>query len=122
MITCVLRYSSLVTLFTKLSLVGIEVKSAVGEGGLPVPIEQRVGRVCTPELIAKNGDRVITIVLSAAEAAKLPDVATPDFLCDWRSDEVDEDGELLPWPQYEVTAPDGWPDTEAYYQGAGKLV
>lgn len=131
MIKCVLRYASLETLFAKLAALGIAVKP-VKEGVEWCPIENRIGRVCTPELIALNGDRIITIVLSKEEAAKLPDVFAPDFLCDWRSDEVDEDGNLLPWPEYEVDTPEGWPTETVsedgktvtpcrYTQGAGRI-
>lgn len=132
MIKCVLRYASLNTLFSKLAAIGISVQPAVDTEGAAIPLELRVGRICTPELVALNGDRVITIVLSKEEAAKLPDVSSPDFLCDWRSDEVDEEGNLLPWPEYEIPAPEGWPKETigedgktvtpcAYKQGAGRI-
>lgn len=108
MVKCVLRYADLETLFAKLSDIGITVKP-VEEGVEWCPVETRIGRVCTPELVALNGDRVITIVLAKEEAALLPDVSSPDFLTDWRSDEVDEEGCLLPWPEYQVEIPEGWP-------------
>lgn len=132
MIKCVLRYASLDTLLAKLAALGIPVQPERDTEGAAIPLESRVGRICTPELIALNGDRVITIVLAKEEAAKLPDVSAPDFLCDWRSDEVDEDGNLLPWPEYEIPAPEGWPKETvsedgktttpcAYRQGAGRI-
>lgn len=126
MIKCVLRYASIATLLSKLSALGVSVDEEAEAW------EGRIGTVCTPELVALNGDRIITIVLSKEEAAKLPDVTAPDFLCDWRSDEVDEEGNHLPWPEYEIDAPKGWPKETVsedgktvtpcvYKQGAGRI-
>lgn len=126
MIKCVLRYADIETLLAKLAAIGVTVNKDAETW------ENVVGRVCTPEMVALNGDRIITVVLLKEEAAKLPDVTAPDFLCDWRSDEVDEDGNLLPWPEYEILAPEGWPKETVsedgktttpcvYKQGAGRI-
>lgn len=67
--------------------------------------------------------------LSKEQAALIPEVSSPDFLCDWRSDETEDveiDGQMveqpLPWPEYEVTAYDEDGNVSGtYLQGCGKI-
>ncbi len=122
MVECVLRFSDLETFLGKMSELGIAVRP---EGD----IESRCGRVMTPPLALADGNLALTIRLEDDEAALIPDITSPDFLCDWRSDEVEEEdvyGEIvkqpLPWPEYGITVYDidGNP-AGIRMQGVGKI-
>jgi len=63
--------------------------------------EQLVGGMNCPYMQIDSGDYILTVKLSPADAALIPEVTSPDFLCDWRDDELFEEA-LLPYPQYDV--------------------
>jgi len=119
----VFRFSDTETFIAKLAQLGVPTRPAISEDGIPHSIEERAGRCMTPPLVDVRGNLVSAILLIDEEAAKIPDVTSPVFLCDWRSDEtetvieVTEDGEQeveqpLPWPAYEINT----------YDEAGKVV
>jgi len=109
----VFRYADIETFIAKLAQLGVPTRPAISEDGIPHSIEERAGRVMTPPLVDVRGNLVSAILLTEEEAARIPDVTSPVFLCDWRSDETEtvtvdtEDGpqtvaQLLPWPAYEI--------------------
>lgn len=122
MIDCVFRFSDLETFISKMGDLGVDTKPATDEDGNTYTIEQRAGVVMTPPLIATNGNLVSCVRLTGEQAALTPEVTAPDFLCDWRSDEVDEEGNSLPWPEYEVNQYDEQGAVSGtYMQGCGRI-
>ena len=129
MIDCVFRFAELETFIAKMAALGVATRDAVDAEGTPCCIEQRVGAVMTPPLTTALGDLVCCVRLSKEQAALIPEVSSPDFLCDWRSDETEEveiDGQTveqaLPWPEYEVNQYDDQGDISGtYMQGCGRI-
>ena len=129
MIDCVFRFAELETFIAKMAALGVATRDAVDAEGTPCCIEQRVGAVMTPPLTTALGDLVCCVRLSKEQAALIPEVSSPDFLCDWRSDETEEveiDGQMveqaLPWPEYEVNQYDDQGDISGtYMQGCGRI-
>ena len=129
----VFRFSDTETFIAKLAQLGVSTRPAISEDGIPHSIEERAGRCMTPPLVDVRGNLVSAILLIDEEAAKIPDVTSPVFLCDWRSDETEtvtvdtEDGpqeveRLLPWPEYEIAVygEDG-KQTGTRMQGCGRI-
>ena len=129
----VFRFSDTETFIAKLAQLGVSTRPAISEDGIPHSIEERAGRCMTPPLVDVRGNLVSAILLIDEEAAKIPDVTSPVFLCDWRSDETEtviettEEGEqeverLLPWPEYEIVVygEDG-KQTGTRMQGCGRI-
>ena len=129
----VFRFSDTETFIAKLAQLGVPTRPAISEDGIPHSIEERAGRCMTPPLVDVRGNLVSAILLIDEEAAKIPDVTSPVFLCDWRSDETEtvtvdtEDGpqeveRLLPWPEYEIAVygEDG-KQTGTRMQGCGRI-
>lgn len=113
MITAVFRFLNFETFVAKLTALGVPTRPAVDEDGVNVPVEYRIGQCTTPPLQDVRGNLACCVMLTDEQAAKIPDVTSPEFLCDWRSDETEtviedtEDGPQeverpLPWPEYEV--------------------
>lgn len=114
MITAVFRFLNFETFVTNLAALGVPTHPDVDEDGNNVPIEYRIAQCTTPPLHDIRGNLVCCVLLTEEQAALIPDVTDPDFLCDWRSDEVmdveevAEDGSIfvheqpLPWPTYEI--------------------
>ena len=67
-----------------------------------VPVEEQIARCSTPEQVTHQGN-VRTIRLHESEAALIPEITSPDFLCDWRSDEENAPED---WPSYTYDATD----------------
>ena len=120
----VFRFLDLETFIGKLAQLGIPTRPAVDEEGNIVPLESRVGAVMNahnpPDV---RGHRTATVRLTPEQAALIPDVTSPEFLCDWREDEAEiatVDSEQveqpLPWPEYEIPGEDG-----TYWLGAGGI-
>lgn len=133
MITAVFRFLNFETFVSKLAQLGLSTRPATDEDGNPMPVEYRIGQCTTPTLTDVRGNLACCVLLTEEQAAKIPDVTDPDFLCDWRSDEtetvieVTEDGEqeverLLPWPEYEIAVygEDG-KQTGTRMQGCGRI-
>ncbi len=129
MIDCVFRFAELETFIAKMAALGVATRDAVDAEGTPCCIEQRIGTCLTPPLTTALGDLVCCVRLSKEQAALIPEVSSPDFLCDWRSDETEEveiDGQTveqdLPWPEYEVNQYDDQGDISGtYMQGCGRI-
>jgi len=133
MITAVFRFLNFETFVAKLTAIGVPTRPAVDEDGNNVPVEYRIGQCTTPPLQDVRGNLACCVLLTEEQAAKIPDVTAPDFLCDWRSDEtetvveVTEDGEqeverLLPWPEYEIAVYDNdGKQTGTRMQGCGRI-
>ena len=129
----VFRFSDTETFIAKLAQLGVSTRPAISEDGIPHSIEERAGRCMTPPLVDVRGNLVSAILLIDEEAAKIPDVTSPVFLCDWRSDETEtviettEEGEqeverLLPWPEYEIAVYDeDGKQTGTRMQGCGRI-
>ncbi len=129
----VFRALNLETLVSKLAQLGLPTRPATDEDGNPTPVEYRIGQCTTPPLHDVRGNLVCCVLLTEEQAALIPDVTAPDFLCDWRSDEtetvieVTEDGEqeverLLPWPEYEIAVYDNdGKQTGTRMQGCGRI-
>lgn len=120
----VFRFLDLETFISKLAQLGIPTRPAVDEEGNPVPLESRVAACMNAHNPADiRGHRTATIRLTPEQAALIPEVTSPDFLCDWIEGEVEiatVDGEEveqpLPWPEYEIQGEDG-----TYWLGAGGI-
>jgi hypothetical protein len=122
----VLRYNDFAIMKAQLAEIGVTVHEP-GEGQT-LKTEGQFGMVNTPMLETANGDIVFSIRLSDEEADLLPlYVAPPEFVCDYRSDEVDEEGAPFDWPMYTISYPeldqDGVPTgvTLERQQGAGRI-
>ncbi|MDY0282330.1 MAG: hypothetical protein RBR35_17425 [Salinivirgaceae bacterium] len=114
MIDCVFRFAELETFIAKMAALEVATRDAVDAEGAPCCIEQRVGAVMTPPLTTALKEQAVCVRLTEEQAALIPNVTSPEFLCDWRSDEVmdveevAEDGSIfvheqpLPWPTYEI--------------------
>lgn len=129
MIDAVFRFADLETFVSKMADLGVDTRPAVDEEGNTYRIEERVGTCMTPPLTAANGNLACCVRLTKEQAALIPDVTAPDFLCDWRNDETEEveiEGELveqlLPWPEYEVNDYDKDGNvTGTRMQGCGRI-
>ena len=133
MITAVFRFLNFETFVNKLTALGVPTHPAVDEDGNNVPVEYRIGQCTTPPLHDVRGNLVCCVLLTDEQAALIPEVTAPDFLCDWRSDEtetiieVTEDGEQeverqLPWPEYEIaTYGEDGQHTGTRMQGCGRI-
>ena len=133
MITAVFRFLNFETFIAKLTALGVQTRPSVDENGNPVPVEYRIGQCTTPPLHDVRGNLVCCVLLTDEQAALIPEVTAPDFLCDWRSDETEtviettEEGEqeverLLPWPEYEIaTYGEDGQQTRTRMQGCGRI-
>lgn len=123
MINCVFRFSDLETFVAKMAEIGVDTRPAVDENDNAVAIEQRVGKTMTCLLDhLVTGAFAASCHITAEQAALIPDVTSPEFLCDWRSDETDEEGNLLPWPEYEINVYDDEGNiTGTRMQGVGRI-
>lgn len=129
MLDVVFRFSDLETFVSKLAELGVDTKPPVSEDGTTYRIEERVGTCMTPTLATALGALACCVRLTEEQAALIPDVTAPEFLCDWRSDETEEveiDGQIveqpLPWPEYEVNAYDAEGTvTGTRMQGVGRI-
>lgn len=124
MIDCVLKTGNLTSCNARLKQLGIVVRET-GDETNPWNgrTEDRYEIVNTPILTDVSDDMYFCIRMTDEQAAKIPKNDTPNFATIWRSDEFDEEGNLLPWPEVEVQAYDIDGNLSGTrFQGAGRIV
>ena len=123
MIEVIFRYGNSTAFKNRLNALALSFRDGDDENGDPYRTEAFLGSVSTPHLEDVNGDKYFTARLVADDADKIPDNdQNPAFAIIWRSDEVDEDGNLEPWPEAEGQSYDidGNPDGTRF-QGVGRI-
>ena len=116
MIDLVIKTKNLKTAFARLRVLGLRVNC--DEEGTPLTrYEEMVEHCCTPPIKDINGDWYFTFrITDESKANKIPKQDTPNFAVIWQSNELDGEGNKLPWPEVEVRG-----ETGTFMQGVGMI-
>ena len=89
--TVIMKYTIEVAFWNRMDALGLSHKDE--DGKLVKRKEDRAGRCITPPMICSDGAKVLRMLMTPEDAAKMPTGANPAFSLAWDSSDLVDDGE-----------------------------